>query len=77
MSNKTVLTQNSDQDEIQNEYNNFIKESVLNGKYFKDGREWYIFKYITPICDRALLIISIAVKVFFSIFSLSFSYILL
>jgi type IV secretory pathway component VirB8 len=63
MSNKTVLTHNketySDQDEIQNEYNNFIKESVMNGKYFKDGREWYIFKYITPICDRALLIISI------------------
>ena len=64
MSNKMVLTQNkdsySDQDEIQNEYNNFIKESVLNGKYFQDGREWYIFKYITPICDRAMLIICLA-----------------
>ena len=65
MSNKIVSTQNkesySDQDEIQNEYYNFIKESVLNGKYFKDGREWYIFKYVTPICDRALLSISIIV----------------
>jgi type IV secretory pathway component VirB8 len=44
-----------EEDEIKNEYNEFIKESVLNGNYFKDARDWYIFRYITPICDRALL----------------------
>jgi type IV secretory pathway component VirB8 len=44
-----------DEDEIKSEYNEFIKESVLNGQYFKDARDWYIFRYITPICDRALL----------------------
>ncbi len=44
-----------EEDEIKSEYNQFIKESVLNGQYFKDARDWYIFRYITPICDRALL----------------------
>ena len=58
MSNKN-LQQNHEnyleEDEIKSEYNEFIKESVLNGQYFKDARDWYIFRYITPICDRALL----------------------
>ena len=44
-----------EEDEVKSEYNEFIKESVLNGQYFKDARDWYIFRYITPICDRALL----------------------
>lgn len=50
-----------EEDEIKNEYNEFIKESVLNGQYFKDARDWYIFRYITPICDRALLMTMIIV----------------
>jgi type IV secretory pathway component VirB8 len=58
MSNKN-LQQNHDkyldEEEVKNEYNNFIKESFLNGQYFKDAHDWYIFRYITPICDRALL----------------------
>lgn len=38
------------------EYLGFIKESVDSGKYFKDALDWYFFRYVTPICDRTLLI---------------------
>lgn len=38
------------------EYLGFIKESVEDGTYFKDALNWYFFRYVTPICDRTLLI---------------------
>jgi type IV secretory pathway component VirB8 len=38
------------------EYLGFIKSSVEDGSYFKDGLNWYFFRYVTPICDRTLLI---------------------
>jgi type IV secretory pathway component VirB8 len=38
------------------EYLSFIKSSVDDGSYFKDGLNWYFFRYVTPICDRTLLI---------------------
>ena len=38
------------------EYLSFIKSSVEDGSYFKDGLNWYFFRYVTPICDRTLLI---------------------
>jgi type IV secretion system protein VirB8 len=37
------------------EYHEFIKESVANGSYFKDARDWYIFRYVLPICERTTL----------------------
>ncbi len=39
-----------------NEYFDFIKKSVDDGSYFKDAVNWYFFRYVTPICDRTLLI---------------------
>lgn len=38
------------------EYFEFIKDSVREGSYFKDALDWYFFRYVTPICDRTLLI---------------------
>ncbi len=52
------------------EYLAFIKSSVDDGSYFKDALNWYFFRYVTPICDRTLLIfgaIVAAVVLFFLI----------
>lgn len=38
------------------EYFQFIKSSVADGSYFKDALNWYFFRYVTPICDRTMLI---------------------
>ena len=46
-------SQNSTGDE---EYSKFIKSSVDDGSYFKDAVDWYFFRYLSPICDRTLLI---------------------
>ncbi|MFT6332268.1 MAG: type IV secretion system protein VirB8 [Lentimonas sp.] len=51
------------------EYNEFIKRSVADGSYFKDAREWYIFRYIQPICERTILF-------FINIFTAFVTYIL-
>jgi type IV secretion system protein VirB8 len=39
----------------QKEYNVFIKESVANGTYFKDARDWYMLRYVYPVCERTIL----------------------
>lgn len=38
------------------EYNQYVKEVVEDKSYFKDALDWYLFRYISPICDRTLLI---------------------
>ena len=38
------------------DYNAFIKDSVDDKSYFKDALDWYLFRYVTPICYRTLLI---------------------
>jgi type IV secretory pathway component VirB8 len=38
------------------EYFDFIKKSVADKSYFKDAFNWYSFRYVTPVCDRTLLI---------------------
>lgn len=38
------------------EYSKFIKSSVADGSYFQDALDWYFFRYLSPICDRTLLI---------------------
>lgn len=43
--------------EVKAKYNEFIKENITSGQFFKDGRDWYIFRYVNPICDRTSLII--------------------
>ncbi len=45
------------------EYFDFIKEEVNNGRYFKDALDWYLFRYVAPICDRTMLIIGAILSV--------------
>ncbi len=41
----------------------FVKDSVEDRSYFKDGLNWYFFRYLLPICDRTLLIFSAIIGV--------------
>ena len=34
----------------------YIKQQVENGIYFKDALNWYLFRYVSPVCERAMLI---------------------
>lgn len=52
---KQNFEQTEDQEDLA-EYRQFIKSSVENGRYFRDALDWYLFRYISPICDRTLLI---------------------
>lgn len=45
-------------------YFDFIKASTRNGVYFKDALNWYLFRYVSPICDRTMLIFGAAVAAF-------------
>ena len=38
------------------EYFEFIKDSVRDKSYFKDALDWYLFRYVSPICDRTILL---------------------
>ncbi len=37
------------------EYFDFVKTSVKDGSYFKDGVNWYFFRYVNPFCERTVL----------------------
>jgi type IV secretory pathway component VirB8 len=50
----------SDQEEL-NEYFSFVKQNIDSGKYFKDAIDWYYFRYVNQICERAYLIIAIVI----------------
>lgn len=34
----------------------FVKASVKDGSYFKDGLNWYFFRYVNPFCERTVLL---------------------
>ncbi len=36
----------------------FVKSSVKDGSYFRDGLEWYLFRYVNPVCQRTILSIA-------------------
>ncbi len=40
-----------------------IKSKIDNGSYFKDALDWYFFRYLSPICDRTLLLVSTIILV--------------
>lgn len=49
--------ENTSQNSVgEEEYSQFIKSSVTDGSYFRDALDWYFFRYLSPICDRTLLI---------------------
>jgi len=43
--------------EYVDEYLAFVKDEVNEGRFFKDALDWYLFRYVSPICDRTILII--------------------
>ena len=55
--------------EQKQEYNDFIKASVADGSYFSDARDWYILRYVYPVCERTILF-------FIAIFAAAIAYIL-
>lgn len=37
------------------EYFDFVRSSIKDGSYFKDGLNWYFFRYVNPFCERTIL----------------------
>lgn len=37
------------------EHFDFVRSSVKDGSYFKDGLNWYFFRYVDPFCQRTIL----------------------
>ena len=38
------------------EYFDFVKTSASEGTYFKDALDWYLFRYVNPLCDRTVMV---------------------
>jgi len=53
---KRIVDAYKENDEEALEYLHSVKSHVENGGFFKDSLSWYFFKYLTPICDRTLLV---------------------
>ncbi len=45
--------------EEENEYNSLVKDSIVDGSFFEDSKNWYYFRYLSPLYHRANLIISL------------------
>lgn len=43
------------------EYRDFVKESAVDGTYFKDALDWYLLRYVSPLCDRTVMIFVAAI----------------
>lgn len=61
-----------DNKELVDEYLDFIGQEVENEKFFKDAVDWYTFKYVSPICDRTILIFGgiLSILIFYFVFEL-------
>lgn len=46
------------------EYQNFVKESANDGTYFKDALDWYLTRYVSPLCDRTVMFFVAAIAAF-------------
>lgn len=60
---KDLIKAKNENDAEAKEYLKFIRDSVEDGSYFKDALNWYSFRYITPICDRTILIFGAIIAV--------------
>lgn len=55
---KTILEHYRDGDELAKEYLEYVKDSVKTGVFYKDSLDWYLFRYLSPLCDRTKLFVS-------------------
>ncbi len=62
MEKNIVELKNENSPEVK-EYFEFIKDSVADKSYFKDGLNWYFFRYLKPVCDRTILIFGSIISV--------------
>ncbi|MSP33708.1 MAG: hypothetical protein EXR06_02250 [Rickettsiales bacterium] len=37
------------------EYQQFVKDAAFDGSYFKDALDWYMLRYVSPLCDRTTM----------------------
>lgn len=51
------------------EYLASVKQSAADGSYFKDGLDWYLVRYVNPLCDRTIMIF-VAIASLISIYCL-------
>lgn len=67
---KTILEHYNEGDELAKEYLQYVKNSVESDVYFKDAVDWYLFRYLSPICDRTKLLLGtcMAMIVVFSLY---------
>jgi len=59
------MTDISDQENTE-EYRKFIKQSVESGSFFADSFNWYMLRYVSPLCDRTWLFFITVVSVIIS-----------
>ncbi len=66
---KTQEQLTTDESDQLKEYNEFVKSSVADGTYFKDALDWYLSRYVNPLCDRTIMIF-VAIAAVFSLYFL-------
>lgn len=65
---KTIIEAYKENDEDAKGYLDFVKESIEEGSYFKDATNWYFFRYLSPICDRTMLLFGFIIAVIVTFF---------
>lgn len=56
--------------EERKEYYDFVKNSAAEGSYFKDALDWYLVRYVNPLCDRTIMV-CVALIAVISLYNLS------
>ncbi len=56
--------------EERKEYCDFVKNSAADGSYFKDALDWYLVRYVNPLCDRTIMV-CVAIIAVISLYNLS------
>lgn len=63
---------NQENQEQTKEYFDAIKASVEDSSYYKDGLDWYFFRYVNPFCERTIFFIAfiLTAVLFYYLFNL-------
>jgi type IV secretory pathway component VirB8 len=46
-----------------------IRDAIKQGSYFEDARKWYMYTYLTPLTERAWLLISCGILLLLAVFT--------
>ena len=61
---QTNETRQKEQEEENNNYFFCLAKEIENEEYFKEMREWYLHKYVSPIIERSVLIVVSILSIF-------------